>query len=348
MKILYAIQGTGNGHLSRARDIIPVLRNVGEVDILISGTQADLSLPYPVKYQMKGLGFIFGKKGGVDLWQTFLQNNIKGFIREIKKVPVEQYDVVINDFEPVSAWACYFKGKACVSLSHQCAVLSVNAPLPRHRDRIGRFILKNYAPASAMYGFHFFKCNEQTYTPVIRKQVRELFVTNSGHYTVYLPSYSDEKIIKILSRFKDVKWEVFSKHNIKLYNSGNISIKPIQNEAFLQSMASSTGVLCGAGFETPSEALFLKKKLLVVPMENQYEQHCNAAALQMLGVTVVKNLKRNQVSKIEKWLSDDFVIEVDFPDITEDIIQNLLNNHVISHLSAANRTLLGSMDSPIN
>ena len=26
MKILYAIQGTGNGHISRARDIIPVLQ----------------------------------------------------------------------------------------------------------------------------------------------------------------------------------------------------------------------------------------------------------------------------------------------------------------------------------
>ena len=39
MKILYAIQGTGNGHLSRARDIIPILQKKGDVDILVSGTQ---------------------------------------------------------------------------------------------------------------------------------------------------------------------------------------------------------------------------------------------------------------------------------------------------------------------
>ena len=64
MKILYAIQGTGNGHLSRARDIIPVLKRIGEVDILISGKQADIGLPFPIKYKMHGLGFIFGKKGG--------------------------------------------------------------------------------------------------------------------------------------------------------------------------------------------------------------------------------------------------------------------------------------------
>jgi uncharacterized protein (TIGR00661 family) len=341
MKILYAIQGTGNGHLSRARDIIPILMNIGEVDILISGTQADVALTYPVKYQMKGLGFIFGKKGGVDLWQTFLQNNIKTILREVNQVPVELYDIVINDFEPVSAWACYFKRKPCIALSHQCAVLSSKSPLPRHRDRIGKFILKYYAPATAKYGFHFEKFNNQTYTPVIRKQVRELFVSTKGHYTVYLPAYSDKKIIRILSRFKDVKWEVFSKHNKKECTSDNVYLRPINNEAFLESMASSTGILCGAGFETPAEALFLKKKLLVVPMENQYEQQCNAAALQYLGVTVLKNLKKKQFPEIEKWLKEEMVVSVNYPDITQEIIETLINDHLVSNLNVINRSFFG-------
>lgn len=334
--------------MSRARDIIPVLMSMGSVDILISGTQADITLPYPVKYQKKGLGFVFGKKGGVDLWQTFRQNSIRRIIREVNEIPVELYDIIINDFEPVSAWACYFKRKPCIALSHQCAVLSSKAPLPRHRDRMGKFILKHYAPATARYGFHFERFNSHTYTPVIRKQVRELFVSNKGHYTVYLPSYSDKKIVKILSRFKDVKWEVFSKHNKKLYNCKNISIRPIHNEAFLESMASSAGILCGAGFETPSEALFLKKKLLVVPMENQYEQHCNAAALQYLGVRVLKNLKKKQIPKIEEWLIEDIVISVDYPDNTQEIIQTLLNDHFISNLGAINRGLLESVDPSVD
>lgn len=62
MKILYAIQGTGNGHVSRAREVIPILQQYGDVDLLISGTQADVGLPYPVKYQLNGFGFVFGKK----------------------------------------------------------------------------------------------------------------------------------------------------------------------------------------------------------------------------------------------------------------------------------------------
>ena len=66
MKILFAIQGTGNGHLSRARDVYPELAKYGEVDVLISGIQADVDVPFPVKYKMYGMSFVFGKKGGVE------------------------------------------------------------------------------------------------------------------------------------------------------------------------------------------------------------------------------------------------------------------------------------------
>ena len=46
MKVLYAIQGTGNGHISRAREVIPFLKQQCDLDILISGTQSDVQLPY--------------------------------------------------------------------------------------------------------------------------------------------------------------------------------------------------------------------------------------------------------------------------------------------------------------
>ena len=130
MKILYAIQGTGNGHLSRARDIIPILQQKGDLDILVSGIQADVSLPYPVKYTFKGLSFIFGKKGGVDLLATYKKSNLKQLFKEINSLPVEEYDLIINDFEPVSAWACKMKNKACIGLSHQSALINKSVPTP--------------------------------------------------------------------------------------------------------------------------------------------------------------------------------------------------------------------------
>lgn len=324
MKILYAIQGTGNGHLSRARDIIPVLKQKAEVDILISGEQADVELPYEITYRFKGLGFIFGKKGGIDLIKTYKKANLKRLFKEINSLPIEKYDIVINDFEPVSAWACYKKNKSCISLSHQAAVLNSNAPQPKHIDLMGKSILKNYAPTTFQYGFHFEAYDANIFTPVIRKEIREVTVTQKEHYTVYLPAYDDERIVKVLGLFKDVQWQVFSKHNKKSRNYKNISIFPITNEAFIKSMAAAKGILCGAGFETPAEALYLQKKLLVIPMKGQYEQHCNAAALKHLGVPVVKSLRKKNADKIRQWLLSDKKVIVNYPDITTSIIDSLV------------------------
>lgn len=327
MKILYAIQGTGNGHLSRARDIIPILEQKGELDILISGVQADVELPYFVKYRFKGLSFIFGKKGGVDLLKTYKNSRLRRLYKEIKSLPVQEYDLVISDFEPVSAWACIIKKKECIGLSHQIGVVNKKSPKPKKADPIGKTILKRYAPVTHKYGFHFEAYNNFVYTPVVRKEVRELEPVNFGHYTVYLPSYDDEKILKILEKVGNVKWHIFSKHAKKAYSKGKIIVEPISNESFIQSMSSCAGMLCGAGFETPAEALFLKKKLMVIPMKNQYEQHCNATALKKMNVAVLKSLRKKYIPKIEKWIKSEEKVPVDFPDITPDIIDMIIKKH---------------------
>ena len=166
-------------------------------------------------------------------------------------------------------------------------------------------------------------------------------VTNKGHYTVYLPAYSDERIIKILSACKDVKWQVFSKHNKIKISSKNIEICPINNDDFIASMASCKGVLCGAGFETPAEALFFQKKLLVIPMKGQYEQQCNAAALQQMGVPAIKYLKKKHIEAIVDWIENDATVHVDYPDETEAIFLSIVNKHTLEFtpLSKAGKKL---------
>lgn len=329
MRILYAIQGTGNGHLSRARDIIPQLQKRKiDLDILISGTEADVRLPYSITYQYNGLSFSLGKNGGIDLWKTYLKAKTLQLNKEIANLPVEQYDLVINDFEPVSAWACKLKNKPCVSLSHQVAVLAPNAPKSKKADPVGKVILKKYAPTTRQYGFHFKPYHPNIFTPVIRQDIRNISCKTNEHYTVYLPAYTDETIYSRLSQIKGVSWEVFSKNSKKTFVSPSMTIKPISNEAFVHSMASSKGILCGAGFETPAEALFLQKKLMVIPMKGQYEQQCNAAALKEMGVPVIKSLKEKHLGTILNWIESEQKVEVDYPDITSDIIDQLIEESI--------------------
>ena len=177
MRILYAIQGTGNGHLARATEIVPLLKSMAQTDVLVSGTQADLKVPFPIDYQFSGLSFIIGKNGGVDLWNTIRKMEVIRFVKAIRTLPVEKYDLVISDFEPVSAWACRLRNKECIGLSHQNAVLHPSAPKPAFTDWIGKLILKYYAPSRFKYGFNFKHISPHIFPPVIRSDIRKAIST---------------------------------------------------------------------------------------------------------------------------------------------------------------------------
>jgi len=342
VRILFAIQGTGNGHLSRARDVYPALCKYGEVDVLISGIQADVEVPFPVKYKCYGMSFIFGKRGGVDMLQTAKRLKLARLIKDIRELPVKEYDLVINDFEPVSAWACKINGVPCISLSHQAAVLHPAAPKPAKKDWMGYTVLKYYAPVTDAFGIHFASYGEQIYTPVIRKEVRTLLPIDEGHYTVYLPAYNDEALVKHLSQFKQVRWQVFSKHNKQPFEAGNVAVQPIENNAFLRSMAGCTGILCGAGFEGPAEAMFLGKKVMVVPMVAQYEQHCNAAGAATLGASVIPILDEKYYPQIGNWLENGTVIKADFPDHIHEIAKQIFSKHATQNKSSEEQVVIAT------
>ncbi len=330
MKILYAIQATGNGHLSRAKEIIPVLANRVQVDILISGTQADITLPFDIKYSFKGFSFVFGNKGGVDFIKTLKNANIARVISEVKSCPVSDYDLVINDFEPISAWACKLRGVNCISLSHQSALLSKKVPQPKVKNIFSRLVLKYYAPSIQNFGFHFKRYDSSIYLPIIRQAIRRLPVTVENHYTVYLPAYTDSKICAVLNQIPQIEWQVFSKKCTSVRQQNNVTLFPINSEGFEKSIASCTGVICGAGFETPAEALFLKKKLLVIPMKGQFEQHFNAAGLRDCGVPTLKSFKKKHLPKINKWIAKEVTTEVDYPDTTVQIVDAVLSKYIIA------------------
>jgi uncharacterized protein (TIGR00661 family) len=324
MKVLYAIQGTGNGHVSRANEILPLLQQKCDLDILLSGVQADVGVNLPLTYKRKGLSFIFGKKGGIDFYKTLQQLQGKKFLSEIKELPVEKYDLVINDFEPLSAWACKIKQVPCIAMSHQYAVLHKSTPKPAKFDPFALMVLRYYAPCKTGVGFHFKPYGDNIFTPVIRRDIRNADVKNKGHYTVYLPAYDDEKIISFLKQFRDAEWQVFSKHTKRTYKEKNCYIQPVNAAAFTESFINSEGILCGAGFETPAEALYMQKKVLVIPMKQQYEQHCNAAGAAELGIPVIKSLKKKHTEKVETWLNNKQRIIVDYRDETNNILDLVL------------------------
>jgi len=326
MKILYAIQGTGNGHISRAREIVPLLQQYGELDLMVSGTQAEVSLSQPLKYRLHGFSFVFGTKGGVDKWATFKLMNLRQLWRDVHQLPLKQYDLIINDFEPVSAWACRVQKLESVSLSHQCSFVSKKTPRPA-KWNYAEWLFKYYSPTTHHIGFHFEKYDDFIHTPVIRSDIRKLETTNMGHYTVYLPAYDDKTLVKYLSQAKDVQWQIFSKRQKTQLQEGNVLISPVNNEAFNKSMASCEGLLTGGGFEGPAEAMFLKKKVMMIPMSGQYEQRCNALSASKLGVPVIHTIDDEFVPQLNQWIQNGKAVNAHFPDETAQIIDKMVKRY---------------------
>lgn len=313
MRILYAVQGTGNGHLSRAIAVVPELMKHGAVDVLISGTQSQIEFPFPVKFRYHGLSFVASRTGGVHVFKTLLSTKPRRFWKEIHSVPVEDYDLVITDFEPVSAWACKIKGVPCVEMSHQAAVRDPSSPQTTRAFPLGRWIVKNYCPSTSAIGFHFENYSDTTYLPLLRKEIIESTPVQGEHYVVYLTGYSDDAVVQVLTSVK-APFILFSKEIKQQVQRENCCIKPISNQAFLQDLIAAKGVICGAGFELPAEALYLKKKLLVIPYANHFEQHCNAAAVGRLGAQVLFSLSQKEVASLQAWCDTNNEIVYDWKD----------------------------------
>jgi uncharacterized protein (TIGR00661 family) len=323
MKILYAIQGTGNGHVSRAREIVPLLQKHGEVDLLISGTQADVQLSQEIQYKLHGFSFIFGKKGGVDHYGTWKSMNLVQFVKDTRRLPLENYNLILNDFEPVTAWACKNRGIESVGLSHQASFQSKKVPKPKSVDW-AQLVMKYYAPATHYVGFHFDRYDDFIHTPVIRSEIRNLVPLNLGHYTVYLPAIDDKWLVPVLKRIPQIEWQVFSKHTRSPYAVDNVKVCPVNNEAFNLSLANCEGLLTGGGFEGPAEALFMGKKLLVVPMKFQYEQQCNAFALKKFGIPVIWGSEKNWLPILKNWIDRPQEHQFYFPDETAAVIDKVV------------------------
>lgn len=324
MKIFYAIQATGNGHISRAVELMPYLQQYGEVDVFLSGNNSNLNFPLPVKYRSNGVSLFYGNKGGLDYWKMLRAFSPLRTFKEAKSIPVESYDVVINDFESITSLACWMKNVPSVNFGHQASFQSDKTPRPKRKDIAGEIVLKKYATASAYVGLHFERYDDFIYSPVIKEDILQADVKDEGHITVYLSHYSDEVVAKHLQQIKDVRFEVFSKKVKSKMVSGNITFIPVDNKAFNQSIIECSGIITGAGFETPAEALYLGKKLLCLPIKGQYEQWCNAEALKHFNVPIIKAIDDNFVNEVRSWLSHSNAKKLALSNNTYEIVQHVI------------------------
>ncbi|MEK0440073.1 MAG: hypothetical protein RLZZ504_989 [Bacteroidota bacterium] len=301
MKILYAVQATGNGHISRAAEIIPLLQKYGEVDVMLSGNNAHLPVQLPVKYKSKGVSLFYKHGGGLNYKRMLKQINPFQLWRDIKNLPVEAYDLVINDFDFVTAMACKRKKVFSVQIGHQASFQYPESPRPTKSDRLGEYVLQHFAPASHYIGLHFQPYHPQILPPIIGESIRTSMPTHQAHITVYLAQYGIDELMRQFKSLTHLKFHIFSAEVSKQEQKNNCTLFPLGKESFSHSMIHSQGIITGGGFETPAEALFLGKKIISIPIKGQYEQHCNAEALKSLGAKVLYDIDIHFGAEVDQY-----------------------------------------------
>lgn len=324
MKILYAVQATGNGHIARATELLPFLQKYGNVDIFLSGSNSTLNYNLPVQYTSKGLSLFYGNRGSLNYWKLIQHFAPLRILKEAKALPVEKYDIVINDFESITALACKMKKKSFVHFGHQASFVSDKTPRPFKKDIAGELILKNYASSKHNIGLHFDNYDGDIFSPIIKSDILQTNPSNKGHITVYLAHYSDAVVIEQLQKVPEIQFHLFSKKVKEKQRIKNVLLIPVNNQLFNESMINSAGVITGAGFETPAEALYLNKKIMCLPILGQYEQLCNAAALEKLNATIVHKIDEHFSFTIKMWLNSFTPAPLKLKQSTTEIIEKVI------------------------
>lgn len=229
MKIFYAVQATGNGHISRAHELYPYLQELGEVDVMISGSNATLKAEFPVTFRSAGISLFYNDCGGLHFGKSFQNAKIFSALKDSNALPLEKYDLILNDFDFVTAYACRKKGLRSVQFGHQASFQSMNTPRPSQKSLVGEGILKYYAKATNYVGLHFRPYDHFIFPPVIKQQFRDARPQDHGHITVYLPAYQPHCIKDILKEIspREVHW--FLPNIAKVNREDNITYFPVSH-----------------------------------------------------------------------------------------------------------------------
>ena len=325
MKILYGVQGTGNGHFSRARAMSQHFsRTNATVDYLFSGRLGGRYFnmePFGDYRVRSGLTFA-AMDGRIRYWQTVINSQPVEFLRDVRQLNVDDYDVILTDFEPVTAWAGKLRKKTVIALGHQPA-FRYAVPKGHGRGRlVSSQVLKYFAPGTVLLGMHWHHFGQPLLPPIVPAELEPDNVA-PGKILVYLPSENLQSVTELLGGYSNHEFYIYSPACAKDGDQGNIHLRKISLQGFRQDLMTCEGVICNAGFETPSECLQIGKKVLVKPVLKQMEQVANAVALDTLGLG--KSMETLNKEVIEAWLMEKQQgHRVVYPDVAKEIVQWVL------------------------
>jgi uncharacterized protein (TIGR00661 family) len=170
MNILFGVQATGNGHISRSREVVRNLEHLGhKVSTILSGREPSLLWgmedfePY---IALRGITFSTNR-GRLQYLKTALNLHVFEYLKDARSFDASDYDLVITDFEPISARVAKLNGIPSVGIGHQYA-FPYDIPMT-DATPLALFVIRRFAPADYSVGLHWHHFNQPILPPIVPK-----------------------------------------------------------------------------------------------------------------------------------------------------------------------------------
>ena len=302
MKILYGVVGEGMGHATRSRVILEALSVKNEVLVVASGRAYDfLSVRFPNVHKIWGYTMAY-EENAVKKLKTALQN-ARGALSGVPE-NVRQYfeisekfspDCVVSDFETFA----YLYGRnwmlPVISIDNMQVINRCShdpSILEGHENdfRLAKGIVKSKLPGCHHYLVTSFfypalrKPRTSLHPPILRPEIIAAKSEPGEHLLVYQTSTSNQELPEILKR-SGLPCRIYGLRRDLQEDARdrNLLYRPFSEQGFIDDLRTARAVVANGGFTLMSEAVYLHKPMLALPVGGQFEQVLNARYLEREG-----------------------------------------------------------------
>jgi uncharacterized protein (TIGR00661 family) len=292
--ILYGVNGEGSGHSTRAKEVISHLQKQGHSVHVVSFDRGlrNLKESFPVT-EIFGLRLTY-VNNRVRYKRTVATNLLKApraarSLKQLMQLAEDQkIDLVITDFEPLTAHVAHRKRLPLIAIDNQHAITNTQISLPRgyRRDAATvKLVTRMMTPrADAYLVLSFFPAPVKRrstflFPPIVRQEVLATRPRGGDYALVYVTSPAKD----LVTLLKQVRYKFIAYGFGSEGQDGNILFKKPSMDGFLRDLAGAGAVIANAGFSLVSEALHLGKPYLAVPVTHQFEQTFNAYYVDKMG-----------------------------------------------------------------
>ena len=294
-KIMYGYSGEGSGHSTRTREMARALTEAGHEVRLASYDRgyANLADEFDV-HEIEGLT-ISSEDNRVSVLKTVVENLRRlpagnRSLWELRDVIEEfQPDVIVTDFEPMTAYLAEHAEIPLITLDnqHRMRYVEYEGPPDGEADAVLiRNLIRVVVPwpsvslITAVVPGKLTNDRSFLFPPLVAGDVRDLTPSDNDHILVYLTSGFDS-LLPILKTYRREQFVIYGYD--KDEQDGNLLFRRSSRWGFIEHLASCRAIIATAGFTLISEALYLGKPYLAMPMAGQFEQELNAFQLARQG-----------------------------------------------------------------